>query len=127
MNDYYEERPPRLYRSRGGMVFGVCRGIAEYLNFSVFWTRVIAVACLFFTWFWPTLVVYFLAAVLMKPEPVAPLRNPDDCEFYNSYTSSRSMAIQRLKRAFDRLDRRIQRMESVVTSKEYDWDRRLNS
>jgi len=127
MNDYYEEGHQRLYRSRDGMIFGVCRGIAEYLNFSVFWTRVIAVACLFFTWFWPTLVVYFLAALLMRPEPVAPLRNADDSEFYNSYTSSRSMAIQRLKRAFDRLDRRIQRMESVVTSKEYDWDRRLNS
>jgi phage shock protein C len=36
------------------------------------------------------------------------------------------MALHRLKRTYDNLDRRIQRMESIVTSREYDWDRRLN-
>ena len=63
----------------------------------------------------------------MKPEPVLPLQSDEDSEFYNSYTSSRSMALNRLKRTYDSLDRRLQRMENVVTSKEYDWDRRLNS
>jgi phage shock protein C len=36
------------------------------------------------------------------------------------------MALHRLKKTFDSLDRRIQRMEGIVTAKEYDWDRRLN-
>jgi phage shock protein C len=34
--------------------------------------------------------------------------------------------LHRLKRTYDNLDRRIQRMEHIVTSREYDWDRRLN-
>jgi len=71
--------------------------------------------------------IYFLAALLMKPEPVRPLLSEEDREFYHSYTTSRGMAVHRLKRAFDSLDRRIQRMENVVTSRDYDWDRRLNS
>jgi len=127
MTNNYDRTRPALYRSRNGMILGVCRGIAEYLDFSVFWTRVIAVVGMIFTGLWPLVGVYFLAAVLMKPEPVVPLTTDEDSEFYNSYTSSRTMALQRLKRTYDGLDRRLQRMENVVTSKEYDWDRRLNS
>ena len=33
-----------LYRSRRGIICGVCRGVAEYLDFSVFWTRAVTVA-----------------------------------------------------------------------------------
>ncbi|MBI3301825.1 MAG: hypothetical protein HYZ72_07070 [Deltaproteobacteria bacterium] len=71
-------------------------------------------------------VLYFLAALLMKPEPVLPLETEGEQEFYNSYASSRRMALHRLKRTYDTLDRRIQRIESIVTSREYDWERRLN-
>ena len=28
-----------MYRSRSGVVSGVCRGLAEYYDFSVFWLR----------------------------------------------------------------------------------------
>jgi len=35
------------------------------------------------------------------------------------------MALHRLKRTFDNLDRRIQRIESIVTARDYDWERRL--
>ncbi|MCJ7776670.1 MAG: PspC domain-containing protein, partial [Desulfobulbaceae bacterium] len=30
-----------LYRSRNGIILGVCRGVAEYFDFSVFWARTI--------------------------------------------------------------------------------------
>ena len=32
-----------LYRSRNGVLLGVCRGIADYFDFSVFWIRATAV------------------------------------------------------------------------------------
>lgn len=125
--NHHETTHGHLYRARNGIIFGVCRGVAEYMNFSVFWTRLIAVCCLLFTGFWPVVGIYFLAALLMKPEPMVPFESDGDREFYDSYTSSRTLAVDRLKRAFDHLDRRIQRMENVVTSKDYDWERRLNS
>ncbi len=115
-----------LYRSRHGIVLGVCKGIAEFLDFSEFWTRVIVLSLLIFTGIWPVVGLYFLAALLMKPEPVLPLKSEEDQEFYNSYVNSRGMALRRLKRASDALDRRIQRMEDIVTAREFDWERRLN-
>jgi len=115
-----------LYRSRKGLFFGVCRGIAEYLNISVFWTRVIVLLSTIFTGFFPVAAAYIVLALLLKPEPVLPFRSEDDEEFYTTYTHSRKMALNRLKRGFDGLDRRIQRMESIVTDRGYDWDQRMN-
>ncbi|MBI2423587.1 MAG: PspC domain-containing protein [Candidatus Hydrogenedentes bacterium] len=113
------------YRSRNGRIFGVCRGLAEYFDFSVVWMRILWIGGLFITGIWPAGVAYIVLALVLKPEPVLPLCTEDDAEFYNSYTSSRSMALMRLKRTYENLDRRIQRIESIVTAKDYDWDRRL--
>jgi phage shock protein C len=116
-----------IYRSRNGIILGVCRGLAEHFDFSVFWTRVIALIFLFVAGILPAIGLYLLAALLMKPEPVIPVENAAEKEFYDSYTYSRQGAVQRLKRRFDNLQRRIQRMEHIVTSAEYDWeDRRSN-
>jgi phage shock protein C len=115
-----------LYRSRNGVILGVCRGLAEYFDFSVFWVRFIILIVLFCSGLWPIAGLYFIAALLMKPEPVLPIQTYDEQEFYDSYIHSKGGAVHRLKRRYDNLDRRVQRMEDVVTSREFDWDRRLN-
>jgi phage shock protein C len=115
-----------LYRSRDGILLGVCRGIAEYFDFSVFWVRTITVTIFLFSGFWPIMGLYFLAALLMKPEPVLRIETDDQQEFYDSYVSSRKGAVDRVKRRYDNLERRIQRMEDTVTTPEYDWEHRLN-
>ena len=114
-----------LYRSRKGIILGVCRGIAEYFDFSVFWARLITLVLLFFTGFWPILVLYFVAALLMKPEPVIPIETEEEQEFYDSYLHSHRGAADRLKRRYENLERRIRRMEDHVTSREFDWKNRL--
>ena len=115
-----------LYRSRRGVFLGVCRGLADYLDFSVFWTRMIALILLFFSGFWPMMLVYFVAALLMKPEPVVSIHTDDEQEFYDSYVHSRRNATERLKRRYERLERRIGRMEDAVTTREFDWEQRLH-
>ncbi len=110
-----------IYRSRRGVVMGVCRGLAEHFNFSVFWIRAIVFIAFLFTGFWPMGVLYIVAGLLLKLEPVMPLENETDQEFYQSYSASRESAIQRIKRKFDNIDRRIQRMEHTVTSREFDF------
>lgn len=117
--------PNGFYRSRRGILLGVIRGIAEYFDFSVFWARTIVVGLFILTGFWPITGLYLLAALIMKPEPVIPLDSEDEQEFYDSYTGNRHRALKRLKHRFERLERRIQRMEHVVTGPEYDWDRRM--
>jgi phage shock protein C len=116
-----------LYRSRNGVILGVCKGIAEYFDFSAFWVRAIAVGLLIFSGFWPVTILYFIAALLMKPEPAIPIDTDEEQEFYDSYVHSRKGAIDRLKRRYDNLERRIRRMEDTVTSREFNWDSKLNT
>ena len=116
-----------LYRSRDGVILGVCRGIAEYFDFSVFWTRAIAIVLLFFTGFWPITILYLISALLMKPRPVIPIETEDHQEFYDSYIHSRGHAADRLKRRYEHLERRLRRLEDLVTTREFDWDSRLNA
>jgi len=110
-----------IYRSRKGIFMGVCRGLADYFNFSVSWLRVITLILFLFTGFWPVGVMYIIAGLLLKMEPVSPLHDEKDQEFYDTYTRSRQSAIQRIKRKFENIERRIQRMEHTVTSREFDW------
>ncbi len=124
--EFDDNRPQGLYRARDGVIFGVCAGIANYLDFSIGWTRALAVVAAFFSGFWPVVGLYVLAALLIKPEPVVPFKEESDMEFYDSFMNSRSMALQRLKRTYEALERRIGRMEGIVTARDYDWEQRLN-
>ena len=115
-----------IYRSRNGAIFGVCRGLAEHFDFSVFWARAIAVIFLLFSGLWPAIGLYLIAALLMKPAPAIPINNEAEQEFYDSYTSSRHLAALRIKKRYENLENRIRRMEHIVTTRAFDWDEKLN-
>lgn len=114
-----------LYRSRDGVILGVCRGVADYFNLRVFWVRVIILTLFLFSGIWPMVFIYFVASLLMKPEPTRPIETEAEKEFYDSYVSSRTRVAGRLKRRFQNLDRRIRRMEDTVTAREFDWERKF--
>ena len=116
-----------IYRSRKGVIFGVCRGLAEHFDFSIVWARVIAVIFLLVTGFWPVIGLYLIAALLMKPAPVIPIKTEAEQEFYDSYANSRHLAARRIKRRYENLERRIRRMEHIVTAREFDWEDKLNT
>ncbi|MBI3735550.1 envelope stress response membrane protein PspC [Candidatus Sumerlaeota bacterium] len=108
-------RRGRLYRSRKEAVFaGVCGGIAEHFDFSPWAVRLFVILMTFPFFFW-TVVGYVLLAVLLKKEPKHEFKRYEDEEFYNVYQTSRSEALRKVNRAFEALDKRLQRMESIVT------------
>ena len=115
-----------LYRSRNGLILGVCRGIADSFDLSAFWIRAILIVVFIFTGFWPIIGIYILAALLMKSEPDAPgHKRPGR---HSSGCRSRRTGYQtaeRLKRKWRHLEKRIRRMEDKVTSREYDWNNRF--
>jgi len=115
----------KLYRSRQGAFLGVLRGMADYFNLNVVWLRLIFIALLLFSGVWPLVFIYFAASLLMKPEPVRPIKTEEEEEFYDSYVNSRARAAGRLKRRFRNLERRIRRMEDTVTAREFDWERKF--
>ena len=126
MTEYYEKRGT-IYRSRNGVFLGVCKGVADYFDLSVFWIRMAVVVVFIFSGFWPVIGVYLVAAFFMKPQPVKPIASEREQEFYDSYVHSPKSAARRLKRKFEELERRIRRMEDKVTGRDYEWERRFRS
>ncbi len=116
----------RLYRSRDGMIFGVCKGLAKHFDISAFWLRIALVVGFFMTGFFSIIIAYIVMALVIKLEPVIQPKSEAEEEFYQSYSSSGSLGLSRLKSKFDSLDQRIRRIESYVTNKAYDWERRLH-
>jgi phage shock protein C len=126
MTRYYQKQAG-IYRARNGVFLGVCKGIAEYFDLSVFWVRMALVIMFVFSGFWPVIGVYLVAAFFMKPKPVKPIESEEEREFYDSYVHSPKTAAQRLRKKFDDLERRIRGMEDKVTGKEFEWERRFRS
>ncbi len=116
-----------LYRARNGMLLGVCQGLARHFDLPVNILRVVVVILFLITGIWPVGLLYLIAAMVMRMEPVVPFGNAGEREFYDSYSSSRSGALLRIKRQFESLDRRLRRMEDVVTSRDFEWERRMRN
>ena len=114
-----------LYRSRDGIILGVCRGVADYFDFSAFWIRAILIAVFIFSGFWPIIGIYILAALLMKSAPGVSGRKGSKRNFHCRYDRARRETAERFKRKWGHLEKRIRRMEVKVTSREFDWDNRF--
>jgi phage shock protein C len=73
----------KLYRlPKDAMVFGVAAGLAQYFQVDVVFVRLAFVALAFFTGWWPMLLAYIVAVVLVPIDPaqdtVASTQEPKD-------------------------------------------------
>lgn len=111
-------RPSRLYRNtERGKIFGVCAGLADYFGISVFVVRIVAVIALFvFTM--PTLVCYFLAALLISRAPSYHYQSDAEKEFWRQVRVKPSESLARLRHRYREQEQRIRSMEAFVTSSE---------
>ena len=143
----------RLYRSSNGKLLGVFTGVAESLGYGVCRTRIIGVCILLAiagsagaSGFWVTLMVcgffYMLLALLMQPPRALGDSQPERDDLNDLMppplsrrwdrqvdlgTPTPRVDLTQLDRQLDSLNRRIQRMETIVTDRQYDWERRLDS
>jgi phage shock protein C len=117
MSRYNSMSRPGLYRSRNGVIMGVCRGLADYFDVSVFWSRAIAVILFIFTGFWPVVGIYFLVALLMKLKTAKITATGSNHKAGSRYRCMRNDTAERLKRKWKHLEKRIRRMEDRVTSR----------
>jgi phage shock protein C len=111
-----------FYRSRqDALLFGVCGGIAEQYDWSPWAVRCAAILlqCTVFPWL---ILVYLIAGLFMKPAPRTPFQNFEEEEIYNSYQTSRSDALNKIRRTSDNLNQRLQRLESIVTSPSFKYE-----
>lgn len=110
----------RLGRNRSrGKIAGVCAGLADYFGWSVGWTRAIAILLTIF--FFPIpIVLYFVAAILMKPyDKRERFADAESERFWRTFTMRPRATFSELKHRFRAIDARISDLESAVTSDEY--------
>ena len=136
----------QFYRSSNGKVLGVFSGIAESKGYGVRKVRWIGIAALLFLatcvadahGLKATLLVcgffYLLLALLMQaprttaggamppPMPMGPPPTPG-----GGFRSGPRPDLAAIDRSLDSLNRRIQRMETIVTDRQYDWERRMGN
>lgn len=116
-----------LYRSREDRVCcGVCGGIAEYFDWHPWAVRfaLIALICIGMPWL---IIVYICAALFMKEGPRKAFRSFEEEEYYNSYQTSRSETVKKTRRTYSALDKRLQRLETIVTSPTFGIDDELRN
>lgn len=116
-----------LYRSRKGMIFGVARGLANSCSLPVWLIRLAFILFAILTQVIPTVIIYIVLAVVMRPEPVIEFDSDEEREFYNNYGNTRRPALERMRSILSKLEKRVQRLENAVTDPENDWERRFRN
>lgn len=114
----------RIYRRRkGNVIFGVCGGLADHFELPAWAVRALFILFAIVTGglAFPV-AVYLLLALWMKQEPREAFHDFNEEEVYNSYLTSRPETLDKLDRAFKRLDKRLQRLETIVTNPSFEHD-----
>ncbi len=127
MSDFGWKNKRGLYRARDGVILGVCKGLADHFNLRVGWVRFFVVVAALITKAAPMIVLYLIAAYLMRRRRECPSsRESGGRRCHDRGRPFQGMA-DRLKRRFERMEARLRRMEDVVTSREYEWDRKMRT
>lgn len=122
-NRVYRRRRNRLYRSHKDVVFfGVCGGIAEHFDIAPWGVRVGVILLTMLGGFPWIPIAYVIMGMTMKQAPEERFENYEQEEFWNVYQSSRAEALRKVHRAYQMLDKRLQRMESIVTAPSFELE-----
>jgi phage shock protein C len=115
--------PGRLYRdTERGWIAGVCAGIADYLGTNPLPVRLAALLFLIF-FFLPAIVAYIAFALVLKPKPPIAFATPAQEALWRELRTEPASVLHRLSTKLRGLDGRIRRMETLVTSEEFDLRR----
>lgn len=123
----------RLYRSRSGMIFGVCQGIAEWKDLNVGYIRLGVIIAFTFSGFFPVGFLYLAAGFFLPVEPRhgksdyydRDARGKRDYRRASRKEKSGGFSFDDIKAEFDDLSSRVNKMEDDVIDKEKDWEKRF--
>ena len=113
------------FRATDGLFLGVAKGLAEHFDWPTGLVRLVFVLTAILLFFWPTLVLYLGAALLMSPTPSVRLDSPAEREVWLQAQLDPQGALDCLSRRAKGLEKRLGRLEDFVTSRDYAWLRRF--
>lgn len=129
MSDFYKrQNPHRLYRDKkNAVIAGVCAGIADYFDFNRKGVRVAAALSLLFPPFIPFVILaYILLALLVPVKPSEMYVENEKAVFWRGVSNAPADVFGSLSLRFRELNRRLEKMEAHVTSKEFEFERELS-
>lgn len=115
----------RLFRdTEHGIVAGVCAGIAAYFDVEPIIVRLgfVAALALFFP---PTVLAYLILALALRPKPRALYASGEEEAFWRGVATAPDDVVRGLSRRFATLDERLRRMETQVTSSDFELHRKF--
>ena len=112
--NYQANTPRRLHRSDDAILFGVCGGMAEYYDLPAWGVRLIWVL-LIFPFFLFMVLSYLILGMILKKRPFQAYGERANRPSWEGARLSRGEALERLGRRMETLDKRLQRMESIIT------------
>lgn len=115
------------FKAKDGVIFGVAKGLAEHFGWSVGLVRLIFCLSAIFLFFWPSILLYLVAALIMSPAPNESLGTAEERDIWLQTQLDPQAAMASLSRRSAKIEKRMRRLEDYVTSKEFSWSRRLNS
>lgn len=104
------------FRSRKGVFLGVIQGLAEHWGMSPAALRIIIITLSIFLAFWPTVITYFVAAIIMPLQPLRPISERDRQLMLLGRADPNTLVNSLISRADD-IERKTRRLEDYVTSK----------
>lgn len=128
MNDFYKrQNPHRLYRDKKNAVLaGVCAGIADYFDFNRKGVRVAVVVSMLFPPLMPLVIItYVLLALLIPVKPSEMYVDDERAVFWRGVSNAPADVFGSLSLRFRELNRRLEKMEAHVTSREFEFEREL--
>jgi phage shock protein C len=107
------------YRSKNGMLLGVIRGLADHFQISPFYLRIIVIFLSLILAFWPAVILYIAAAIVMPKEPKVKPISERDKEIFLLGKADPDALVESLVNRSQRLEQKLRRLEDYVTSKPF--------
>lgn len=111
----------KLYRSPRGKVFGVATGLAEWRDLNPDMVRLIVLIVVLSTGAFPGALVYLVAALVI---PMNPGYETYEREYSKAPDDRRT--DEDLQSEYNRLKKKVEKMENDMFNKERDWDDRFH-
>jgi phage shock protein C len=103
---------------RPGLLFGVCRWLADRLGLGAGWVRLAAIVATWLTGWWPGVALYLAAAIILGRARPVRLPNPADWRLPRGFTS---LEPADLRSRYSRLERRVRDVEAEIGRRRR-WD-----
>ncbi len=105
-------------------VAGVCLALAQQMGVKTKLVRVAAILSLVF-FFFPTLVIYGMLSLVLKPREPMQFATPEGAAFWQGLAKDPPRTVQSMRDSLARAERRVIRLEEAVTSNDFDLRRRF--